>query len=87
MLECSDGKMSEIFFCISFACTLIAMVFSPLNQDNWSIAAAAVAIVTALGGLYLAFQAWNEPLPEDAPPAPESAPRANPADEKMNKPF
>ena len=73
MLEFSDGKMSEIFFCISFACTLIAMVFSPLNQDNWSIAAAAVAVVTALGGIYLAFQAWKEPLPEDEPPAPPAA--------------
>jgi uncharacterized membrane protein YebE (DUF533 family) len=61
--------MSEIFFCIAFACTLVAMVFSPLNQDNWSMAAASVAVVTALGGIYLAFQAWKEPLPEDEPPA------------------
>jgi len=65
--QCSDGKMSEIFFCIAFGCTLVAMIFSPLDQDNLSMAAASVAIVTALGGIYLAFQAWKEPLPEDMP--------------------
>lgn len=65
MLDCSDGKMSEIFFCIALGCTLLAMVFSPLDQDSWSMAAAAIAVVTALGGIYLAFHAWNEPLPQD----------------------
>lgn len=74
MSQLTDGKMSEIFFCIAFACTLVAMVFSPLNQDNWSMAAASVAVVTALGGIYLAFQAWKEPLPEDKPPAEQEPP-------------
>ncbi|ARP50995.1 MULTISPECIES: hypothetical protein [Caproicibacterium] len=75
MLDWSDGKMSEIFFFISLGCTLLAMVSSPLEWDSWSIAAASVAVVTALGGIYLAFHAWEEPLPEDVPDKPDSSPQ------------
>lgn len=74
----SDGELAGIFFVISLLLTLVAMVLSPLEIDQWSIAAAAVALVTGLGGIYLAFSAWKEPLPEDLPEAPEgTAPEEN----------
>lgn len=65
MKHISDGQLSEIFFCAALAATLIAMVFSPLELDAISVAAATVAIVAGLGGIYLAFCAWREPLDED----------------------
>lgn len=74
MKSISDGRLSEVFFCVALAATLAAMVLSPLELDAFSVAAAAIAIVAGLGGIYLAFSAWHEPLdedgPEDGPPLP-----------------
>ncbi|MCH3972646.1 MAG: hypothetical protein LKE53_07795 [Oscillospiraceae bacterium] len=82
MLNWTDGKMSEFFFFIAFGCTILAMIFSPLELESWSVASASVAIVTALGGIYLAFRAWKEPLPEDAPADAQQSAEAAPSAEK-----
>ena len=54
MPNLSDRQLSGIFFCVALAAALLAMIFSPLELDGASVAAAAVAIIVSLGGIYLA---------------------------------
>ncbi len=57
----SDGRLALIFFEVGLVLTLISMVLGPFGIADWSIAAAAVACITAIGGMYLAFSSWEEP--------------------------
>jgi hypothetical protein len=57
----SDGRLALIFFEIGLVLTLISMVLGPFGITEWAIAAAAVACITAIGGMYLAFSSWDEP--------------------------
>ncbi len=72
MRNLSDRQLSGIFFCIALAAALLAMIFSPLKLDALSVAAAVVAIVVSLGGIYLAAvsQRADAPGGEDPPPPP-----------------
>jgi Protein of unknown function (DUF1469). len=57
----TDGKMAVSFFGIGLVLTLVSMVLGPFEITEWAIAAAIVACVLALAGMYLAFWSWNEP--------------------------
>ena len=72
MRNLSDRQLSGIFFCIALAAALLAMIFSPLKLDALSVAAAVVAIVVSLGGIYLAAVSKRADAPggEDPPPPP-----------------
>ncbi len=61
----SDGKLALIFFEVGLVLTLISMVLGPFSIADWAIASAAVACITAIGGMYLAFSSWDEPDEKD----------------------
>lgn len=56
MKEKSDKQLSWIFFTIACVCALIGMILSPLEQEALSITFSMIAVVIALGGIFLAFE-------------------------------
>ena len=57
----SDGRVAINFFEFGLVLTLVSMVLGPFEITEWAIAAAVVACFIALGGMYLAFNSWDEP--------------------------